>query len=1133
VKLARPQSLSAQFALGLSCLAVLLALLGATTLYSLAASTRAIRELAEQRLARLQDAQDLGQLTAAIERAALGLSHIDRVDALREANAGLDGQLQSFDGLVDRLAAQAPSDDVDVLALHRASQHFRNTVNIAAQVRETMLGAPGGEATPAAAASLARLDEDVRQQADALSAAAGRQSAYFTRDYRDAVQRLADATDRARGWVMVELAVGVLLAWAILREFLGRRIVTRLRLVSHALQHGDEEAAAAGVPVGGGDEIAAMARAVERFLDDRRRRRQAEDALQRLNTDLEARVAERTAELSAALAGQTREIAERRRAEDAARASEHFLDGIIENIPDMIFVKDAATLRFMRVNKAGEELLGLRREELVGKTVHELFPAHEADFFTLKDRAVLDDRRLVDIPEEWVQTAAGPRLVHTKKIPVLDAAGEPRFLLGISHDITERKRADDELRRHREHLEDMIRERTAALVVAKEQADAANRAKSDFLANMSHEIRTPMNAIVGMSYLALQSGLDARQTGYVHKVHAAAQSLLGIINDILDFSKIEAGRLDIENIAFDLGDLTDNLATLIGMSAEDKGLELLFALPADLPPALVGDPMRLRQVLLNLGYNAIKFTERGEVVVAVRVLARDERCVRLEFEVRDTGIGMTPEQCDALFQPFSQADASTSRRYGGTGLGLAISRQLVRLMGGEIEVDSAPGQGSRFRFALPFELAADAPRAAAPAQEGLRGRRVLIVDDNASAREVLGGMSAAMEMRADAASGGEEALQRVDEALARGEPYELVLLDWKMPGIDGIECARRLARRVPPDGPAPTILMLTAFGREEVRRRLADEGVSVDALLVKPVTPSTLLEACCAALRIVPARATRTAKRSGALLADQARLQGARVLLVEDNAINREIALTILDRAGIVVRVACDGREALEMLEREPFDGVLMDCQMPVMDGYEATRALRRQPRWQSLPVIAMTANAMVGDREKVLAAGMNDHVAKPIDVEQLFAAMARWIRPSAPAAAPAAAAAATDAAPAAAVDAAAAAVDVRAGVAAMMGDEALYRRLLRMFLDREADFVERFRRARAEGQAAAAMRLAHDLKSVAGSLGAEPLRCAAAQLEQGCRDGDDAAVEAALRRLEGPLQAAMAQLRTLEAESP
>ncbi|HEX7689276.1 MAG TPA: response regulator, partial [Burkholderiaceae bacterium] len=1103
MKLARPQSLSAQFALGLSCLGALLAVLGATTLYALASSTEAIRELAERRLARLQDAQDLGQLTAGIERAALGLARIDRVDALRASSAALVGQLQAFDGLVDRLAANAASDDVDVLALHRASQHFRNTVNIETQVRETMLAEPAGAAASASAASLARLDDDLRQQADALSAAAGRQSAYFTRDYRDAVQRLAATTDRARGWVLVELGLGVLLAWGVVREFLGRRIVTRLGLVSQALQRGDEDDAQAGVPVRGGDEIAGMARAVERFLEDRRRRRAAEDALQRLNADLEDRVAERTAELSAALDGRTREIAERRRAEDAARASEHFLDGIVENIPDMIFVKDAATLRFVRINRAGEELLGVPREQLVGKTVHELFPTHEADFFTLKDRVVLEDRRLVDIPEEWVQTGDGPRLVHTKKIPVLDAAGTPRFLLGISHDITERKRADDELRRHREHLEDMIRERTAALVVAKEQADAANRAKSDFLANMSHEIRTPMNAIVGMSYLALQSGLDARQSGYVHKVHAAARSLLGIINDILDFSKIEAGKLDIEHVAFDLGDLVDDLASLVGMSAEDKGLELLFALPPELPARLVGDPTRLRQVLLNLGYNAIKFTERGEVVVSVSVLGRDERSASLRFEVRDTGIGMTPEQVQALFQPFAQADASTSRRYGGTGLGLAISRQLVRLMGGEIEVDSAVGRGSTFRFTLRLGLGADAAATAAPvrgAQEGLRGRRVLIVDDNASAREVLGGMTAAMEMRTDVACGGEEGLRRADEALARGEPYELVLLDWKMPGIDGIECARRLARRAPPDGPPPTILMLTAFGREEARRRLADEGVDVHALLVKPVTPSTLLEACCAALGVAPARTTRTAKRSEALLADQARLQGARVLLVEDNAINREIALTILDRAGIVVSVACDGREALELLERERFDGVLMDCQMPVMDGYEATRALRRQPRWRTLPVIAMTANAMVGDRDKVLAAGMDDHVAKPIDVEELFAAMARWIRPAAPAGQ---APADERPIPPPVPSQDGAAVDVRAGIAAMMGDEALYRRLLRMFLDRETDFPERFRRARAESQAKAAMRLAHDLKSVAGSLGAEPLRRAATRLEQACVDAD------------------------------
>jgi PAS domain S-box-containing protein len=1117
VKSLLPQSLSAQFAVVASCLGLLVALVGATTIYSLDASARAIRDLADQRLTRLQDAQDLSQHTLHIERLALQVSSLATVDMVRSTHGQIIGQLESFDRAVDRLASAAPDGDVEVLALLRASQRFRNTVNIEAQVRESTLEAPA--ATPPGV-SLGALDDDLRRQADALGGAARQQSDIVTSDYRGAVQHLADVSDRTRWWVASEVGVSLLLAWLIAHAFLRRHVMARLRLVSRALRRGSPDVADAEVPVRGADEIADMARAVEQFLEDRRQRRQAEGALQQLNAELEARVERRTMELSSALAGQADEIAERQVAEEAARASEQFLNSIVENIPDMIFVKDASTLRFVRFNKAGEELLGHSRDALIGKSVHDLFPASEADFFALKDRAVLESRQMVDIPEEPAHTSRGVRILHTKKIPILDGRGESTFLLGISRDITDQKRADDELQRHREHLEDMIRERTAELVVAKEQADAANQAKGDFLANMSHEIRTPMNAILGMSYLALQTALDPRQLHYVQKVHGAAQSLLGIINDILDFSKIEAGKLDIEIVPFVLGDVLDELANLVGMSAEDKGIELLFVQPPSLPSALLGDPTRLRQVLLNIGYNAVKFTEHGEVIVAIEILEADADSVRLRFEVRDTGIGISVQQQQRLFQPFSQADASTSRRYGGTGLGLAISRQLVSLMGGELEVTSAPAVGSRFHFSLRFGVQPEAARQPTGHAQGLPGSRALIVDDNASAREVLAGMSCALGLRADTAIDGQEALKMVDHADAADDPYDLVLLDWKMPGIDGVECARLLALRERGRHPTPTVLMLTAFSRDEVHRRLAQQGVKVGALLVKPVTPSTLFDACGTVLGLATSHPTRTARREEAMQAHQASLRGARILLVEDNAINREIAVTVLSRAGIAVSVACDGQEALDMLARRRFDGVLMDCQMPVLDGYAATRALRLQPTFRDLPVIAMTANAMVGDREKVLAAGMNDHIAKPINVDEMFATLARWItRPLA------------DRQGSATADSLSRLVtfDGVAGMRAMGGDEALYRRLLRMFRDREANFPQRFRAARAAGDAAAAMRMAHDLKSVAGSLAARAVCGPAEELERACEDGsDEARIENVLRHVIPPLDSIIAELAAL-----
>jgi signal transduction histidine kinase/DNA-binding response OmpR family regulator len=622
--------------------------------------------------------------------------------------------------------------------------------------------------------------------------------------------------------------------------------------------------------------------------------------------------------------------------------------------------------------RSADRLLGAaqrRRDELRRRELAELQRRGEQQEAELRTR---------ELQQRWLWTVLAGSLMAL--------GGSVLFLLRL-------RRSRAEVRRLADTLEQRVRERTGQLERAQHVAEAATRAKSEFLANMSHEIRTPMNAILGMSFLALRSGLDERQRNYVEKVHGAAESLLGIINDILDFSKIEAGRLEIEAIAFRLGDVLDHLAGLVGMRTEEKGLELLFALPPGLPDALLGDPSRLGQILLNLTNNAVKFTERGEVTVAVSLVERVAERATLRFEVHDSGIGMAPEVRDRLFQPFTQADASTSRRYGGTGLGLAICRHLVERMGGEIGVHSEPGRGSCFHFTLAFGLQPDAQTTRDAGE--LRGTRVLVVDDHPAARELLCALVTSLGFQAQAAEDGEAALAAVSRSQADGRPFRLVLLDWRMPRMDGIECLARLTHG---DGGhvRPTVLMITAFGRDQVERELQARHLAVAALLTKPVTPSALLDACFIALGGPTAPAGRSEQRLELMQMHQASLAGARILLVEDNAINQELACDLLDGAGIAVTIAGDGLQALAMLDRGSFDAVLMDCQMPVMDGYEATRALRLRPGLEDLPVIAMTANAMAGDREKVLAAGMNDHVAKPIHVDELFATLARWVRPAA-----------------------------------------------------------------------------------------------------------------------------------------
>jgi len=500
------------------------------------------------------------------------------------------------------------------------------------------------------------------------------------------------------------------------------------------------------------------------------------------------------------------------------RHSEATYRGIFENAAEGIFRLDRAG-RLLDANPALAWLLGHATPQALMAAANsaEAQSRVPAPFFSRQQMQALfenlDSQGQIVGVEQHLTRADGQQiwvLINARPHQSDQPAGESGWgMEGLITDITDRKQAVEELRRRRDQLEHAVRQRTVQLEDAKQRAEDANRAKSDFLANMSHEIRTPMNAILGLSHLALQAKLEPRLRDYLQKIRVSAESLLGIINGILDFSKIEAGKVEIEHVDFNIADVLDNLANAIGMQVEEKGLELLYIEPPDLPPALVGDPLRLSQVLLNLGNNAVKFTERGEVTVALQVTGRGPGYADLRFEVRDTGIGIEAAQRERLFQPFEQADASVSRRYGGTGLGLAISQHLVRLMGGKLGVESEPGRGSRFFFTLRF-LLQPVPASAIPSHAAeLPGGRALVVDDNAQARELIARMSELLGLRTDTAADGAEGLRKVAEADAAAAPYDLVLLDWKMPGMDGIDCARRIVELSRSHGHAPRLMMLT------------------------------------------------------------------------------------------------------------------------------------------------------------------------------------------------------------------------------------------------------------------------------------------------------------------------------------
>ncbi|MCK9379479.1 MAG: response regulator [Sulfuritalea sp.] len=652
-----------------------------------------------------------------------------------------------------------------------------------------------------------------------------------------------------------------------------------------------------------------------------------------------------------------------------------------------------------------------------------------------------------------------------------------------------------ELEEQRANLEQLVVERTRELAAAKEEAERLTQVKSDFLANMSHEIRTPMNAILGLLYLALKKELPPALRRQLTKAQGAARSLLGIINDILDFSKIEAGKLDIEQVEFGLDAVLEQLTDAIGYQVEHKGIEFLIRYDVSIPPLLIGDPLRLGQIMLNLCSNAVKFTEQGEVELAFRRINASETDLTIQVCVRDSGIGMTPEVQTKLFEKFTQADQSTTRRFGGTGLGLAISKNLVELMGGRIWVeDSQPGKGTTICFTARLKIARESPRNELIEQVGplLQDIRVLVVDDNQVSREILAEMLRFFHLEVDVVVSGPAALTTL---VAAEKPYDLVLMDWRMPGMNGDEAIQRIHREA---GLArqPKVVMVTAYGGEDVIR-LAEQA-EVDGFLIKPVLPSTLLDTILSVLgrgRILGNDGKR--RPSAPDLATCGLLAGARLLLVEDNDINREFATELLRSEGIEVDEAENGQIAVDKVQQQDYDGVLMDIQMPVMDGLEAARrirALAKNPgseRFAALPIIAMTALAMAQDTKKSQAAGMNDHVTKPIVPNRLMAALARWVRlPDARRGRPASLPAGT-ASPSGEIPAdlqALTSLDAYEGIRRIGGKADAYRRQLRRFREHYPGAIAELRRLIAEKDLERAEEYCHALKGVSGNVGAHAL---------------------------------------------
>ncbi|CAH0262134.1 Signal transduction histidine-protein kinase BarA [Massilia sp. Bi118] len=909
--------------------------------------------------------------------------------------------------------------------------------------------------------------------------------------------------------VMANLILTLAIVGCVL--LVGRRMTQPFADIQEALEklaRGETDIYLSGI--GRRDQIGRLSSAVRSFRDTLNRLRKAEqvtNGLLREKSGIEQQLRELNEDLEQKIAARTRELLDSIR---VARDSQEKLQAIVDTALDAVVRMDRQG-RIVGWNTQAERIFGWSRDEVLGLDLDQCIVPERHRAAHRNGLARFERSGVGGVLDTRIETYALRR----------DGTEFP-----IELAITRVQLADSEDYEFCSFLRDISerREREQSLVAANVRAEAANVAKSEFLANMSHEIRTPMSAIIGMAYLALRTELSPKQQDYVGKIHRAALSLLGIINDILDFSKIEAGKLDVEQIPFCLDDVLANVASVTSQKAADKQLEYLFHVPHSIPRMLVGDPLRLGQVLINLVNNAVKFTPAGELELSCMRIdagasALQADRVSLRFAVRDTGIGMNEQQQGKLFRAFHQANGSTTREYGGTGLGLSISQQLVGLMGGQIVVKSSPGKGSTFHFDLEFPLSGEPERVAVAPPE-LDGARLLLVDDSEVAREIMCEALQALPLRVDTAASGLEAEAALLAADAGGDPYRVVLTDWQMPGMDGIALARRIGGNPALRHP-PSVVLVTAFGREEVQQEA--EAAGIRGFLTKPLGQSALVDTL---VTLFAPPSSSNARGRCEELGDCV----ARVLLVEDNQVNQQIALELLQAQNIAVDVAATGREALDLLTEggpEAYDVVLMDLEMPQLDGHAATVELRKDARFDKLPIIAMTAHALAEIRERCLREGMQDYVSKPVEPEKLYATLARWIGSQLPPPLPRTLAPEVPEGPSLPGLSSLSGIDSAFGLRHVAGNVALYVQLLDRFRATQRDAGSQIRedyQARRLAQAAAR---AHTLRGVAGNIGARELQTLAQAVEEGLAlaEPDRGRLAAGVRALDAAVDATMHSL--------